>query len=88
MRKRLVRFGSDVPAGCFTGRPHIELYGCSACVVDGLESVLEYSDSKICVAAGKKRVTFRGSDLHIDSFTPLGAVVEGMIVSLEYSDAD
>ena len=39
-------------------------------------------------AAGKKRVTFRGSDLHIDSFTPLGAVVEGMIVSLEYSDAD
>ena len=50
-----------------------------------LSVIKEYEDA---VAAGKKRVTFRGSDLHIDSFTPLGAVVEGMIVSLEYSDAD
>lgn len=78
----------DIPAGCFTGEPHIELYGCSQCVVDGLKSVLEYSSEKIKLAAGKKQVTFHGNDLHIDSFTPRGAVVEGMIVSVDFSDAD
>ena len=88
MKKRLVKSRAEDAERCFTGRPHIELYGSSACVVDGLESVLEYSDGKICLAAGKKQVIFRGSDLHIDSFTPLGAVVEGLIVSLEFSDAD
>lgn len=78
----------DIPAGCLTGEPHIELYGCSQCVVDGLESVLEYSADKIKFAAGKKQVTFHGDGLHIDSFTPQGAVVEGMIVSVDFSDAD
>lgn len=88
MRKKLVRSSSDIPPQCFTGEPHIELYGCSHCLVDGLKSVLEYSSEKIKLAAGKKKITFHGNDLHIDSFTPQGAVVEGMIVSVDFSDVD
>lgn len=88
MRKKLSRSSADIPAGLFTGEPHIELYGCSQCVVDGLESVLEYSADKIKLAAGKKQITFHGDGLHIDSFTPQGAVVEGTIVSVDFSDAD
>ena len=53
-----------------------------------LKSVLEYSSDKIKLAAGKKKITFHGDNLHIDSFTPQGAVVEGMIVSVDFSDAD
>ena len=56
--------------------------------MDGLKSVLEYSSDKIKLAAGKKKITFHGDNLHIDSFTPHGAVVEGMIVSVDFSDAD
>lgn len=88
MRKKLVRSGVDIPRECFTGEPHIELYGCSQCLVDGLKSVLEYSSDTIKLSAGKKKITFHGDNLHIDSFTPQGAVVEGMIVSVDFSDAD
>lgn len=88
MRKKLSRSNADIPAGLFTGEPHLEMYGGSQCVVDGLESVLEYSAQQIKLAVGKKKVTFHGDDLHIDSFTPQGAVVEGMIVSVDFSNAD
>ncbi|MCD7873299.1 MAG: YabP/YqfC family sporulation protein [Clostridiales bacterium] len=71
----------------FTGEPHIEIYGNSQCIVDGLKSVVEYSNKKIKLNIGKKSVTFTGDELYIDSFTPQGAVIEGLIISLEFSNA-
>lgn len=88
MKKKTVKSRPDFPTEYFKGEPHLELYGCSQCVVDGLKSVLEYTDEKIKLDIGKKTVTFHGSGLHIDSFTPQGAVVEGMIISLDFSNAD
>ena len=54
-------------------------------VVDGLKSVLEYSENKIVFDIGKKSVAIHGSDLEIDYFTPQGAVVRGTIISLDFS---
>lgn len=87
MKKNMFKNLTDFPVEYYTGEPHIELYGNSQCIVDGLKSVIEYSDEKIKLNIGKKSVTIHGGNLHIDSFTPEGAIVEGIILSLEFSDA-
>ncbi len=70
------------------GGLRLEFCGAASCIVEGLETVLEYSDEKIRIAGGGKQAQFCGADLRIDSFTPMGAVIEGMIVSVSFSDAD
>lgn len=88
MKKKALKNFSDFPVEYFTGEPHLELYGNTQCVVDGLKSVLEYSGGRIKLSIGKRAVTFLGENLHIDSFTAEGAIVEGFIMSMEFSDAD
>lgn len=69
---------------CF-GKPRIEMAG-QECLVDGLQSILEYTDTKIIVSLGTKIITFFGDGLHINSFTREGAIVEGNIISMEFSE--
>ncbi|MCC8073716.1 MAG: YabP/YqfC family sporulation protein [Clostridiales bacterium] len=57
----------------------------SECLIDGLGSVLEYTEQKIKVLVGSQVITFYGDDLHINSFTHEGAIVEGAIISIEFS---
>ena len=64
--------------------PRIELIGNSQCVIDGLKSIEVYSQDKIKVNLGKHFVTFFGDNLFINAFSPEGAIVEGLIVSLEF----
>ncbi len=66
------------------GTPRLEMSG-GECLVDGLQTILEYCGDKIVVSLGSQVITFRGSDLKINSFTREGAVVEGNIVSMEFS---
>ena len=66
------------------GRPRLELEG-RECLVDGLQSVIEYSSEKIKVSLGSQLITFYGDGLRINSFTREGAVVEGNITSMEFS---
>lgn len=68
----------------FFGKPRLEMTG-NECLVDGLDSILEYSNDKITVRLGSQIITFFGDDLKINSFTREGAVVEGNIISMEFS---
>ncbi len=68
----------------YTYDSHLELTGNSKCVIDGLKGIASYSSAKIKVNLGKYYVTFFGDNLFINAFSPEGAVVEGMIVSLEF----
>lgn len=67
------------------GTPRIEMAG-NECTVDGLQSIIEYSDTKITVSLGSQTITFYGDELKINSFTREGAVVEGNILSMEFSE--
>lgn len=69
----------------YFAKPRIEMNG-NECLVDGLKSVVEYSDDKIVISLGKKNITFFGDDLHINSFTREGAVIQGNIISMEFSE--
>ncbi len=69
----------------YFGKPRLEMNG-NECLVDGLKSVVEYSGDKIVISLGKKTITFFGDDLHINSFTREGAVIQGNIISMEFSE--
>ncbi len=72
------------PFDYYFGKPRIEMAG-RECLVDGLEGIIEYSSEKIQVSLGSQIITFFGDDLKINSFTREGAVVEGNIISMEFS---
>lgn len=88
MKKISLRELTDFPLEYYTGEPHLEIIGNFECVVDGLKSIVEYSSGRIKLNIGKRAVTFLGTDLHINSLTTQGAVVQGTIMSVEFSDAD
>lgn len=69
----------------YFGKPRLEMTG-RECLVDGLQSIIEYSSDKITLNLGKQVITFFGDDLRINSFTREGAIVEGNIISMEFSD--
>ena len=62
------------PLDYYFGKPRIEMAG-SECLVDGLEKIIEYSNTKITVSLGSQEITF----------TREGAVVQGNITSMEFS---
>ena len=70
------------PLDYYFGKPRI---AGSECLVDGLEKIIEYSNTKITVSLGSQEITFWGDDLKINSFTREGAVVQGNITSMEFS---
>ena len=72
------------PFDYYFGKPRIEMSG-NECLVDGLEGIIEYSSTKIQVSLGTQIITFWGDDLRINSFTREGAIVEGTIISMEFS---
>lgn len=65
------------------GKPRLEIAG-GECFVDGLKSVVEYSDTKISVSLGSQIIVFNGFDLKINSFTKEGAIIEGNITYMEF----
>ena len=84
-----IRFSKDSDViTVFNNQPHNEILGNSQCVVDGLKGIVEYTREKITVNLGKYFVTFMGDGLGINSFSPEGAIVEGNIISLEFSQYD
>lgn len=87
MKKISLKNLTDFPVEYYTGEPHLEIIGNFECVVDGLKSITEYSSGKIKLNIGKREVTFLGEDLHINSLTQQGAIVQGIILSVEFSDA-
>lgn len=82
--KAVKKRAAKEPFDYYFGKPRIEMTG-RECLVDGLESIIEYSADKIQVSLGRQKITFYGDDLKINSFTREGAVVEGTIISMEFS---
>lgn len=66
--------------------PHIQVIGNSECVVDGLKSVVEYTNQRVKFNMGSYYITFIGADLCINSFSRQGAIVQGKIMSMEFDN--
>lgn len=81
-------FKADDNIAGYVNQPRLELIGTEQCVVDGLKGIIEYSSDKIKIDLGKYSVSFLGDELYINSFSHQGAIIEGLIISLELDNND
>ena len=65
---------------------YIEMVSNTCALVDGCKSVMEYDDGKIKLNLGKNSVSFNGTGLTIRSLSMEQAMVEGFILSVEFSN--
>lgn len=63
---------------------HIEMFGGREMTVEGVRGVIEYDDSLVRLAAGKKELRISGSGLSIRTLTKTAATVTGHIISVEF----
>lgn len=74
----------DLP-GLELANAHIEMFGNSEVIVDGCKGVLEYDDGVIRLNAGRNIIRFTGSDLTIKTLTVDQAIIQGNILSIDFS---
>ena len=77
--------GLEEPAVAFLPPVRVELLGNRQAVVDGCKGIIEYSDSCIRLSTPRLILKFTGTGLEIRALTDSSAIVEGTILSLEYS---
>lgn len=75
----------DIPDDVCKNCSHIEIVSNCCAMVDGCKSVLEYNDSLIKLNLGRNCVSFCGSGLTIKSLDSQQAIIEGMIIAIEFS---
>lgn len=63
---------------------YIEIIPECCTLVDGCKSVMEYDDSAVKLNLGKRTVTISGSGLVIKSLSMEQAVIEGLILNVEF----
>ncbi|MCI8652169.1 MAG: hypothetical protein HFF11_00540 [Angelakisella sp.] len=81
----LLTKGLEEPAAAFLSQVRVELLGNHQAIVDGCRGIIEYSDSCIRLSTTRLILKFTGTGLEIRALTDSSAIVEGTILSLEYS---
>lgn len=79
------RYTGEIPPNVCAGESLVEVCGAGRCAVEGIEHICEYSPGKIVLELHRRTLTIHGADLFIRSFTAFGAVVEGTIISIDFS---
>lgn len=74
----------EEPAAFLT-EARVELLGNRQAVVDGCKGIIEYSDTCIRLSVPRLILKFTGTGLEIRALTDSSAIVEGTILSLEYT---
>ena len=75
----------EEPAVAFLSPVRVELLGNRQAVVEGCRGIIEYSDSCIRLSTPRLILKFTGTGLEIKALTDTSAIVEGTILSVEYS---
>lgn len=74
----------ELPVGSLTGAARIEMTGNRRAVVEGCQGIVEYADDIVRLQTGSGLIRFRGRSLSMSCLTEDSAVVEGIILSLEF----
>lgn len=67
----------------YATEPHLELVGTNELAINGLKGIGEYTSERIRIDLGRYTVVINGCDLFINSFNRDGAIINGIIISLE-----
>lgn len=74
----------ELPVGSLTGAARIEMTSNRRAVVEGCQGIVEYADDVVRMQTGSGLIRFTGRSLSISCLTEDSAVVEGIILSLEF----
>ncbi|HJD22529.1 MAG TPA: YabP/YqfC family sporulation protein [Firmicutes bacterium] len=74
----------ELPVGSLSDMARIELSGNRRAVIEGCRGIVEYGEEVIRLSTDNGIVRFMGRSLHMNSMTEDRAVIEGIILSLEY----
>lgn len=75
----------DLPQTAVPGNPFIEISGNHEAVVDGCKGILQYDEDVIRLNAGKVIINFKGCELSICSMLSERVVINGKILSIDFS---
>ena len=74
----------DLPARMLPGFSHIELWQNRQALIEGVKGVLSYSESEIQLNLGTLVVTFRGTELGIQSYQAEQLTMTGVIAEVHF----
>ena len=74
----------DIPEILTSNLPHIEAEGNREISVDGCRGILEYTQDKVRLNAGKLIITFVGDNMEIKAYSEIQTVISGNILSVEF----
>ncbi len=74
----------SLPAGTLADHLRMEIVGNTRVVMEGCRRVLEYEADIIRLDTPDGEVRFTGDRLCLNCLTPLGTVITGTILSIEY----
>ncbi len=63
---------------------HTQIYGNKQVIVDGCQSVLDYTDDSVSLKCGRLKVCIKGTEIKIRILSDTQAVVEGIIQAVNY----
>ena len=75
----------ELPENQLEGLPQVVALGNQEAVVEPCQGVLEYTDGRILLAAGRLRIGFLGRDRQLRPMDESGVTVTGFIVSVDFS---
>ncbi len=75
----------DAPVVAVSTEGYIELFSNTQAVVQGCCAILEYDSDIIKLQLNKSIASFKGEDLFISSMNDSTAIIQGMIVAIEFS---
>ena len=74
----------DLPVGSLSNAARIELSGNRRAVIDGCRGIIEYGEETVRLNTEDGILRFMGRGLRMRCMTDDTAVIEGIILSLEY----
>lgn len=74
----------DLPAGTLANHVRMEIVGRGQVVMEGCRRVLVYEPDCIRLDTVDGEVRFMGDHLCLNCLTPLGTVITGTLLSIEY----
>ena len=74
----------ELPVGSLCDLARIELSGTRRAVIEGCRGIVEYGEETIRLNTGNGIVRFMGRCLSMSCMTEDSAVIEGIILSVEY----
>ncbi len=75
---------SELPFFAVTDQIHTEMYSNKKIIIDGVFSVLEYSEELICLRLKRKTLQIIGQGMTISSVSEGHIVIVGDIISYEF----